>query len=119
MTRSGSGRKALVLGDDIRSLLGVIRSLGRGEVEVHMAWHPPDSEALRSRYVAHAHSLPVYDRDDDRWMSALIELMDRERFDLVIPCSDPTLVPLQIHRAELEPHGRIYLLADEAFGVVS
>ncbi len=119
MTRSGSRRKALVLGDDIRSLIAVIRSLGRGGVEVHMAWHPPDSEALRSRYVAHAHSLPAYDRDDDRWISALIELMDRERFDLVIPCSDPMLVPLQIHRAELEPHGRIYLLDDKAFDVVS
>lgn len=113
------GRKALVLGDDIRSFLSVIRSLGRGGIEVHIGWHPPDSEALWSRYVTEAHALPAYDAADPRWKDALIELMDRHGFDLVVPCSDPSLFPLQKHRAELEPHGKIALLSDEAFRVVT
>jgi protein-tyrosine-phosphatase/predicted ATP-grasp superfamily ATP-dependent carboligase len=113
------GRKALVLGDDIRSFLSVIRSLGRGGIEVHIGWHPPDSEALWSRYVAQAHALPPYDAADPSWKRALVELMDRHAFDLVVPCSDPSLFPLQKHRAEFEPHGKIALLSDEAFRVVT
>jgi protein-tyrosine-phosphatase/predicted ATP-grasp superfamily ATP-dependent carboligase len=119
MVRSAPQRKALVLGDDLRPLLSVIRSLGRGGIEVHIGWHPAHTEALRSRYLNRAHHLPAYRPDDDRWKRSMVELMDRERFDLVIPCSDPTTVPLQTHRAELEPHGRIYLLDDLAFRVVS
>jgi protein-tyrosine-phosphatase/predicted ATP-grasp superfamily ATP-dependent carboligase len=115
-------RKALVLGDpgdEIQSLLSVIRSLGRGGVEIHVGWCPPESDALRSRYVARAHQLPTYDPNDARWKASLIDLMDREAFDLVIPCTDPSLIPLQVHRSELETHGRIYLLSDEAFRIVS
>jgi protein-tyrosine-phosphatase/predicted ATP-grasp superfamily ATP-dependent carboligase len=119
MAPTAMPRKALVLGDDIRSLLSVIRSLGRGGIEIHIGWYPANTEALRSRYVGRAHSLPAYDPDDDRWKPALVELMERERFDLVIPCSDPTTVPLQAHRVELERHGHIYLLDDRAFRVVS
>ena len=63
--------------------------------------------------------MPPIAPHDDRWKTSLTDLMDREGFDLVIPCTDPSLIPLQTHRAELERHGRIYLLNDEAFGVVS
>ena len=119
MARGAPQRKALVLGEDIRSLLSVVRSLGRGGIDVHIGMHPSSSEALRSRYLTRAHHLPTYRPDDDCWKRAMVELMDRERFDLIIPCSDPTLVPLQTHRAELEPHGRIYLLDDSAFRIAS
>lgn len=112
-------RKALVLGDGTRSFLSVIRSLGRGGVEVHVAWHSADSAALRSRYITAAHELPSHRPDDGGWKAALIDLMERERFDLVLPCTDPALIPLQEHRSDLEPHGRIYLLNDEAFAITS
>ena len=49
----------------------------------------------------------------------LSDVMIREQFDLVIPCSDPTQIPLQRHRIELEPHGKIYLLDDEIFDVIT
>ncbi len=110
--------KVLVLGDDTRSFLSVIRSLGRGGLDVHVAWHqggPP----LRSRYISQAHDLPLPSSLDHAWKDALIELMVRERFDLIIPCSDPVLVPLQRNRADFEPHGRIYLLDDRSFEVFS
>src|SRR4029453_11905126 len=41
----------------------------------------------------------------------------REGFDLVIPTNDPTIIPLQEHRADLEPHARIYLLNEQAYRV--
>ncbi len=112
-------RKALVLGDDVRAFIGVVRSLGRGNVEVHIGWQPTDSLVRHSRYVHRAHALPAYSPDDDCWKAALIDLMQREAFDLVMPCSDPAQIPLQTHRRELEPFGRIYLLDDPVFRTVS
>jgi predicted ATP-grasp superfamily ATP-dependent carboligase len=115
---AGTG-KVLVLGSDTRGFLAVVRSLGRYGLRVHVAWCPPESPALRSRYIARVHTLPPYDGRDTRWLDTLIHLLRRERFDLVIPCDDPTLLPLQLHRAALEPHGPIYLLSDDAFDVTA
>jgi protein-tyrosine-phosphatase/predicted ATP-grasp superfamily ATP-dependent carboligase len=117
MNKGIRGRKALVLGHDTRSFLSVIRSLGRGGVEVHVAWHRGGAP-LRSRYIAEAHDIPPPAAEDESWKAPLVDLMDRERFELVIPCDDPSLFPLQRHRAELEPHGRIYLLDDRAFAIL-
>ena len=110
-------RKALVLGHDSRSFLSVIRSLGRAGIEVGVAWHQPDGSASRSRYIASAYDLPPFRQHDDLWKTRLIELVQGEKFDLVIPCHDSSLVPLQQNRTDLEPHGRFYLLSDEAFAV--
>lgn len=111
--------KVLVLGSDTRSFLAVIRSLGRRGLEVHVGWCPAHAPARASRYVTRVHQLPAYTRDGGAWKQALVSLLRQERFDLVIPCDDPTMIPLQHHRADLEPHGRIYLLDDHAFRVTS
>jgi protein-tyrosine-phosphatase/predicted ATP-grasp superfamily ATP-dependent carboligase len=111
--------KALVLGNDSRSFLGVVRSLGRGGVEVHVAWHDPDDPASSSRYINASHQIARYRADDRQWKDELIGVMCREQFDLVIPCHDQDVVPLQLHRRELECYGKIYLLPDEVFQIVS
>jgi hypothetical protein len=98
---SARGGKVLVLGEDARAFLSVIRSLGRRGIEVHVAWCPRNALALRSRYIRRIHSLPAYLVEDDAWKRALIDLCAREQFDLVIPCNDQTLIPLQKHRDEL------------------
>lgn len=107
-------RKALVLGFDNGSFLSVVRSFGRRGIEVHIAWCPREAPAARSQYVARAHSLPR-PGPDDRWIDAFVELLEAERFDLVVPTNDPTLIPLQMARARLESSGRLYLLGDHAF----
>lgn len=108
--------KALVLGHDNGSFLGVVRALGRRGIDVHIAWCPADAPAARSRYVRQAHGLPR-PSSERGWIDAFGELMRRERFDLVVPTNDPTLIPLQLARRELEPLGRIYLLDDRAFTI--
>ncbi len=110
--------KALILGHDTRSFLGVIRSLGRGGIAVHVGWHEPGSPAIRSRYVTKVHDIPPYRKDNLAWKTALIELMSRERFDLIIPCHDSSLVPLHEHRGELEAYGRMALPSAEAYRVL-
>ena len=119
MSRPCRSGKVLVLGDDIRSFLAVVRSLGRSGLEVDVAWHPVDSLILKSRFVHRAHQLPPYDEADRTWKARFIDLVERERFDLVIPCNDPAAIPLQKHRSELEPFGRIYLLEDSVWKTVS
>ena len=47
-----TGGKVLVLGDDTRSFLATVRSLGRQGVAVHVAPANFRSPALLSRYIA-------------------------------------------------------------------
>jgi predicted ATP-grasp superfamily ATP-dependent carboligase len=115
---SKSTKKALVLSSVSRTVLAVIRSLGRGGVEVHSAWSRPNCISLRSRYVHATHDLPPYSETDLGWKTALGDLMRRERFDLVVPCTDIDTLALHRHRADLEPCGRIYTPNEEAVAVL-
>lgn len=109
----------LVLGHDERSFLGVVRSLGRAGLRVHVAWHNPDGPAARSRYIAAAHDLPPFREDSDAWKAALVELLRRERFELVIPVHDGGVTALQRHRDELGRYARLYTLSERAYEVFS
>jgi protein-tyrosine-phosphatase/predicted ATP-grasp superfamily ATP-dependent carboligase len=114
-----AGGKVLVLGSDDRSFLTVVRSLGRGGLEVHVGWCEPAAPALRSRYVHRHHDIPRYDPSDDGWKRKLLEVMDFERFDLVLPCHAEQVVPLQLNRMELSRHSRLWALDDETYQVVA
>jgi protein-tyrosine-phosphatase/predicted ATP-grasp superfamily ATP-dependent carboligase len=108
----------LVLGKDTRAALSVIRSLGRRGLEVHVAWCDPRSPAARSRYVSALHRIPPPSLHDVGWRDRLLELLGRENFDLVIPCNDPAILPLQRHRKDLAAfQSTLYLLDDRAFRV--
>lgn len=106
-----------MLGHDTRSFLTVVRSLGRRGLEVHTGWCPADAVAATSRHIAVRHEIPHPGPRDEAWKTSLIELLQRERFALVVPTDDPTLIPLQRNRGDFESHARVYLLSDEAFDV--
>ena len=63
--------------------------------------------------------IPPYRPAARDWLDALIALMEREAFDLVIPCDDERLLPLAAHRAELERHVRLALPSDEALAILT
>lgn len=112
---STSTGRVLILGADTRAFLAVVRSLGRRGLEVHVAWCPWNSPSLRSRYIRKIQALPEYRHEDTAWIRSLVELLQRERYDLVVACSDSCILPLQRHRAEIEPAGRLDLLPDDVF----
>lgn len=114
--RLPSGR-VLILGEDTRSFLAVVRSLGRSGLDVHVGNAPPESPSLRSRYIKYAHELPLYHAGETAWIDKLNELVKMWDFDLVIPCHDSSIVPLQSNRRRLEKPERFYLVSDEAFEV--
>jgi protein-tyrosine-phosphatase/predicted ATP-grasp superfamily ATP-dependent carboligase len=109
--------RVLVLGEDTRSFLSVVRSLGRYGLEVHAAWCRVNASAARSKYLHKIHRLPGYCFGDHRWLDGLLATMHEHNFDLVIPCHDAAMLLLQSNRRVLERAGRVYLLDDNAFEI--
>ncbi len=90
--------RVLVFGDDTRSFLTIVRSLGRKRIEVHAAPADFTSPALTSRYLKALHRLPPYLGDGTEWCEAVAALLRREPFDLVIPCDERSILPFDLHR---------------------
>jgi protein-tyrosine-phosphatase/predicted ATP-grasp superfamily ATP-dependent carboligase len=103
----GTSGRVLVLGDDNRSCLTVVRSLGRAGLEVWLGTEAPDSIVPLSRYVRKTVPLPPTAFRVEEWVSQLRTLLERESFDLVIPTSDNALVPIASRRAIFEPLARL------------
>jgi len=96
-----SREKVLVIGDDTRSFLSTVRSLGRQGLEVHVAPFDFTSPALASRYIHATHFLPYYLDGGQEWLDAMAALLREHRFALVIPCDERGLLPLCLHRDAL------------------
>jgi protein-tyrosine-phosphatase/predicted ATP-grasp superfamily ATP-dependent carboligase len=96
-----SREKVLVIGDDTRSFLSTVRSLGRQGLEVHVAPFDFTSPALASRYIHAIHFLPYYLDGGQTWLDAMTALLREHRFALVIPCDERGLLPLCLHRDAL------------------
>lgn len=112
-------RKVLVLGTDSRLVLAVIRSLGRHNLRVHVGWCPAESLALHCKYITQIHEIPPYEAPSDAWKLSLLAILRRHHFDLVIPCNDSMLAPLQRHRGELEQFAPFALPSDGALEVTA
>src|SRR5215472_1331284 len=109
-----TGRKVLVVGDDTRSFLVIVRSLGRRGITVHAAPANFRSPALRSRYISAIHCLPPWMGDDAGWLGAVERLLRAEHYDLVIPCNESMILPLQRQRAALSQFARLAVPDDRA-----
>ena len=83
----GMGDRVLVLGDDNRSCLTIVRSLGRQGLEVWLGPETRDSIVPRSRYVRRTIPMPSTKHRVDEWLDRLEELLSREKVDLVMPFS--------------------------------
>jgi protein-tyrosine-phosphatase/predicted ATP-grasp superfamily ATP-dependent carboligase len=102
----------LVIGDDTRSFLATVRSLGRRGLRVHAAPFRLDAPALRSRYVSKVHLLPYYLDGGNLWLDSLRRLIAQENIGFIVPCEERSLLPLHRHRADLPP-GCILAIPDE------
>jgi protein-tyrosine-phosphatase/predicted ATP-grasp superfamily ATP-dependent carboligase len=91
-------RRVLVLGDDTRNFLTVVRSLGRRNITVDVVPFNFASPALKSRYIRAIHHLPPYVGDGADWVTAARTLIGEKRFDLVLPCDDRSILPFHAHR---------------------
>ena len=100
MSKAANGN-VLVLGDDIRIFLAVVRALGRAGKNVHAVCFDDRSPALKSKYVSKVHMLPNYSVDSNAWLQSLLHILQQNNIDLLIPCTDPWIIMLNMHRREL------------------
>jgi protein-tyrosine-phosphatase/predicted ATP-grasp superfamily ATP-dependent carboligase len=91
------GPRVLVLGEDTRAFLAVVRSLGRRGCDVHAAPSDFTSPALQSRHISQVHRLPPYSAGPEAWVAALQGLIACFGFALILPCTDQLLIPLYHH----------------------
>ncbi len=91
------------MGDDTRSFLAIVRSLGRDGWEVDAAPFDFSSPALSSRYLGRVHRIDPYPLGAERWVERLRSLSAQWRYDLIVPCDDRALIPLARHADALAP----------------
>lgn len=111
------GDKVLVIGDDTRSFLATVRSLGRQGLDVHVAPFNFGSPALASRYIQAKHFLPYYLDGGREWLDAIRNLLREQRYALVIPCDERALLPLCLHREELSAFAHLAIPSARALDV--
>ena len=92
-------RSVLVLDGDKVHALDIVRCLGRAGLRVTVGASTPAAIAFRSRYT---HARLIYPRPDefpDRFVTWLAEALRATPFDLVVPVTDLTVVPLSMEAA--------------------
>lgn len=114
---SSPRQRVLLLGEDTRIVLPVVRSLGRAGVEVHLAWCPAPEPVRRSRHLARAHELAAWDGAPHEVVPPLRDLADRIGFDLVLPVTEAATYTLHHARPHLPPTLPVHLLGERAFEV--
>jgi len=115
INRNNHAGKALILGNDNCSFLATIRSLGRKHICIHVGWCDAHLSALKSKYISAYHYIPPFSLTDDNWKNSLIKLLQNEHYDIVIPCNDQAIIPLQLHKQEFDNIARMCLLDDACY----
>jgi predicted ATP-grasp superfamily ATP-dependent carboligase/protein-tyrosine-phosphatase len=118
VTTAPSGR-VLVLGDSDLAALAIVRSLGRLGLDVHLASFEGSLVTRHSRYVAQRHALGHPLEDEAGFVDALRRLLAATPFDLVVPTSDKSLVPLMAYRDEIARLSRFVAPSDRGFRVTN
>ncbi|MBL4829979.1 MAG: ATP-grasp domain-containing protein [Aliivibrio sp.] len=97
-THKAHSKRVLVLGEDARSFLTVIRSLAESGYEVHAVCYDQQSPAFKSRYLTSLHSYNYQAYSQQQWLDCVLALIERYRFHLVIPCDERAIYPLWSQR---------------------
>lgn len=71
-----------------------------GRIHTGIGYFEFSAPSLTSRYLKAVHRLPLYHGDGAQWVAALQDLQDKEKFDLVIPCDDRSILCFDAHRGE-------------------
>lgn len=98
--------RVLILGDNDLASLAVVRSLGRANLEVHLVVFEQNRVTQSSKYIHTCHHFGHPLRDPQYFVSKVLSLISSISFDLVIPTSDKTLVPLIPKRDEINSLSR-------------
>lgn len=104
--RLPSGR-VLVVGDNDLAGLAVVRSLGRAGKEIHLVTFDARPVTRSSRFVSRTYQFGHPLRDTRAFGAAIVALVRRSDFDLVIPTNDAALIALVAERDQIEAHAAL------------
>lgn len=89
----GARGSVLVLAEESRVALAIVRSLGRRGIDVDLGWCPPGEPVRSSRFLRSAVDVPF--PDDPGWADALVSL---GQYDLIVPATDAATTVMHAHR---------------------
>lgn len=106
----------LVLDAHTRAGLAAVRALGRAGMPVAVTEYEgaPPSCGARSRWAVVRDVVPPYAADPDRFVDALLEVVDRRGPDVVLPVDDGTVAALRTRRQEFGGRTRLALASEAA-----
>lgn len=94
LTAPPQRQKILVLGEDTRSFLSVIRSLGLSGFIVDVVCYNATSPALKSKFIRQAYTFNYQAYTSEQWLAELIKLAHEEHYHAIVPCDERAIYPL-------------------------
>ncbi|MGA2935118.1 MAG: ATP-grasp domain-containing protein [Methanomicrobiales archaeon] len=108
--------KVLITDGNFKHTLAAVRSLGKKGIDVTVLSHMRSSISFFSRYTRRKRLAPDPERDD-RFATYLLNLVEEESYDLLIPVSFAAVMQAARIRKELEHHTRVPIAGGEALRV--
>ncbi len=102
--------KVLLLGEESRIVLPIVRSLGRCGIEVHLGWTDEASAVTRSRYLSQVVDLELPGSESEPWQSDLLTWIQANHYDLVLPVTESAIFHMQSQHEQFRDHPQIHLL---------
>ncbi len=97
-------KRVLVTDASERQTLAIIRSLGRKGIEVTAAGNSELNAGFFSKYCAKRLVYPDPIKNKRKFIDAMLSLVKREKFDLLIPTSDYTATPISERKEDFQKY---------------
>lgn len=101
--------KVLVTDGNKRSALSVARSLGKRNIPLGLASDTTYSPAFFSKYCRHTHLYTSPSESIDSFLSDLLQAVKKNNYDILLPMSDSTVLPVSKHRDKFLPYTAVPL----------
>lgn len=96
--------KVLVTDASNRAALAVIRSLGMKGIDVTAGDKTAFNAGFLSKYCRHKILYPSPQRNVQEFLDYMLKLVKKEKYDLLIPITDFTTIPLSKHKKKFDPY---------------
>lgn len=87
-----------------RAALAVIRSLGKKGIDVTAGNETAFNAGFLSKYCRHKILYPSPQRNVQEFLNYMLKLVKKEKYDLLIPITDFTTIPLSKHKKEFDSY---------------
>lgn len=100
---------ALVIGEDTRSFLSVIRSLGQMGIVIDVVCFDKTSPSLKSKFVNKAFYYNYQNCTAEEWINHVKALINKNKYDLVFPCDERAIYPLENAKEAINKRAKLAL----------